>query len=273
MLRLSSTRMASLALTFLVTDVVPMVSAADDDVIAEGEKLARANQEIFDPRFWDKCLHFDSPEEATTFRRGVGKIYEDSRAQLARRSVEGNLKAGFAGQYFLKEVEKHQDQACMNAPPPKGSAATQRPVAPDPSAPTKRWQVVEIPKAPAGFEYQRRPDNADPAPAPADASNVIAVGKGLEADAKQLMNLHRWDRCLRFETRADETAFREREAEARTYVREQLALHTAVGNLNASGRMVVYLLAIRGYGDPDCLNGLPSQDNSYASPFGRGSGH
>ena len=69
--------------------------------------------------------------------------------------------------------------------------------------------------------------------------------------AHDVFDRHIFDRYLHFSSPEDEAEFRKREADAKKYIHDQLALGTPTGNLNAGGGELGYMLDAHAHGAGD----------------------
>jgi hypothetical protein len=84
------------------------------------------------------------------------------------------------------------------------------------------------------------------------AANVAAASAETrhetEALARDVFNQRIFDPYLRFKSAKDEEEYRQREAETKKYIEQQLAKHTPEGDLNAGGGMIGQMLDAHAHG-------------------------
>jgi hypothetical protein len=80
------------------------------------------------------------------------------------------------------------------------------------------------------------------------AASSLAVRSEVQSLQSDLFGQHIFDAYLRFQSPADEREYREREAENRRYVEQQLAAKTPEGDLNAAGGTMRQMLDAHSHG-------------------------
>jgi hypothetical protein len=123
------------------------------------------------------------------------------------------------------------------------------------------WQVIEIPKTPPDFKYERRPDRPDTASDP-PGYDAIEEGAKLQRTAEKIFDPRYWDRC--FKSRQDEAEFSRGVSTVQSYVGAQLALRSGLGNARAAVKMNFYLLDLRTRRDSACLDKMPAMGTAPA---------
>lgn len=80
------------------------------------------------------------------------------------------------------------------------------------------------------------------------AAASASTRRETETLAHDFFDQHIFDPYLHFKSAQDEAEYRRREAETKKYIQEQLAKHTPVGDLNASGGMIGQMLDAHSHG-------------------------